>query len=317
LDALRLAWTEQQHAHEPLERLAQRVEATRAEADHYTRAEAVLAPLRERVHAGWAAADAADQAGTGAQAALDARAEQLAAALRQAWEADLPAADHAAATLAAGPGRLGLHRAGVRDAAQALDTWTAKWQPVLDDAPSGLASRPAAFPSTTDRIGAAIYHYAQARAAHELPEHTTRLHAATQARERSDAAAHAYYTARAEMQREADNHGVPYHEYDTGAAEELPALTEQLHQAREHAATADQRVQRLEADPALTGHPYKTTLLDAAHISWTHDREQASHAAHLRAGRDDGAAARERVRAHQNELDYSPGFDHSGPSIGR
>jgi hypothetical protein len=56
---------------------------------------------------------------------------EVLAALHQAWDAQLVHAEHAAGTLAAGPGRLGIHRGRVRTAQQHLDTWTATWSPVF------------------------------------------------------------------------------------------------------------------------------------------------------------------------------------------
>ena len=146
------------------------------------------------------ALERADQAATGCAAILTERAEQHAARLlRQTWDAQLPAAEHAARTIAAGPGRLGIHRGRVRDAQQHLDTWTATWSPVFagsDLDPRQIAARPIVFASHVQRVTDALDEHARRLAAADHPDQAARLHAAQQARERYDAAAAAYHQTR-------------------------------------------------------------------------------------------------------------------------
>jgi exodeoxyribonuclease V alpha subunit len=127
---LRTAWTDQLTAHRQLEHLQQRLEHVRAQAGWEAHCQQVLAPLEAARDAARTALQRADQASTGCAAILTERAEQHAAALRQTWDTQLIHAEHAARTLAAGPGRLGIHYGRVRDSQQHLDTWTATWSPI-------------------------------------------------------------------------------------------------------------------------------------------------------------------------------------------
>jgi hypothetical protein len=124
---LRTAWTDQLTAHRHLERLEEHLEHVQAQAAWEAHCQQALAPLETAREAARAALEHADQASTGSAAILTARADLHAAALHQAWDAQLVEAEHAAQTIAAGSGRLGIHRGRVREAAEHLGTWTATW----------------------------------------------------------------------------------------------------------------------------------------------------------------------------------------------
>ena len=98
------------------------------------------------------------------------RAEHHAAALRQAWDTQLVHAEHAARTIAAGPGRLGIHRGRVRDAQQHLDTWTAT-------VVTGVR-RQRPRPATSSRPGRSSSGSHVQRVTDALDEHARRLAAA-------------------------------------------------------------------------------------------------------------------------------------------
>src|SRR5207344_844210 len=131
-------------------------------------------------------------AATGCAAILTERAAQHAAALRQTWDTQLIHAEHAARTIAAGPGRLGIHRGRVRNAQQHLDTWTATWSPVFagsDLDPRQIAARPIVFGSHVQRVADALDEHARRLAAADHPDEAARLRELHNAREQYEAAA--------------------------------------------------------------------------------------------------------------------------------
>src|SRR5205823_5414654 len=80
-------------------------------------------------------------------------------ALRHAWDAELVAADHAAETIAAGPGRLSIHRGRVRDAHEHLDRWEARWREMLAGSeldPARLRYGPAVWRSSVEPVADAL-----------------------------------------------------------------------------------------------------------------------------------------------------------------
>ena len=223
---LRTAWTDQLTAHRQLERLQERLDHVQAQAGWEAHCQQVLAPFETAREAAGTALERADQASTGCAAILTERAEHHAAALRQTWDTQLVHAEHAARTIAAGPGRLGIHRGRVRNAQQHLDTWTATWSPVFagsDLDPRQIAARPIVFGSHVQRVTDALDEHARRLAAADHPDEAARLHAAQQARDRYDAAAAAYHQTRHNLQQR--SHLPVYH---TGAASQLPELTERV-----------------------------------------------------------------------------------------
>jgi exodeoxyribonuclease V alpha subunit len=215
-------------------------------------------------------------------------------------------ADQAARTIAAGPGRLGMHRGRVRDAKQHLDAWAATWSPMVVDGDLDLrqlARRPVAYPSTVPQVAFALHQHAQRLAAAEHPDQATRLGAARQARARYDAVAASYHEARRQLEQLSHQ---PV--YDTGAAELIPDLTDRLAAAGHRVAAADQRVQRLSADPAIIGQPDPDALLETARATWNVE-QIVDH--QQRAFRPSDTA-----RSIRHEPHPTPQIDH-GPSIGR
>jgi exodeoxyribonuclease V alpha subunit len=306
LDELRRAWSEQLAAHSNLQQLQQQLEQVTAQAAWEARYQRILGPLEAERDAARVVAQRADQSAAGCAAVLTARAEQHAAALRQAWDAQLVDADRSACTLDAGPGRLRVHRGRIRDAQQHLATWTAARAPVFADTDVDrhqLSVRPLAFPSNVPLIGEALYLHAQRLAAGDLPDHAARLDAARHARERYDSAATAYHQARRELEQVAHR---PV--YDTGAVVLIPELTNNLDAARRHVLAADQRVDRLSSDPAITSRPDPHTLLDSTRAAW--------HADQIEAHQQWGFSHSRPARSLGHEPAPVPHIDH-GPSIGR
>ena len=204
--------------------LKARRDHTQREADLYQRAEAVLAPLREQMHTVRDEAQRAEQHAASSQAVLAERAEQIAAALRAAWDADLTAVAHAAVTVHAGTGRLGIHRGRVRTAQQQLEDWVGRVaagvrRPAREPV-AGLTA-PDAFPSSSPRVAEALVDCAQQRAAAELPDHVARLGSAERACAAATQAGDVYYQTVAEIVRR-DRHHCGY---DNGAADLLPSCT--------------------------------------------------------------------------------------------
>ena len=303
---LRAAWTDQLTAHRHLQRLAERLEHFQAQAAWEAHCQQALAPLETQRDAARTALERADQTAAGCAAVLTGRAEHHATALHQAWDAQLVHAEHAAGTLAAGPGRLGIHRGRVRTAQQHLDTWTATWSPVFaggDLDPRQIAARPIVFGSHVERVSDALGEHARRLAAADHPDEAARLRAAQQARDRYLAAAAAYQQTRRHLQQR--SHLPVYH---TGAASQLPDLTEQVEDAQHRVRSADQRIDRLTNDPAITSHPNLRALLQHARTDWV--TEQAAAYQH--------AASRASSPVQSTRHDSSPihPVDH-GPSLGR
>ena len=284
---------------------AERLEHVHAQAAWETHCQQALAPLETQREAARTALERADQKSTGCAAILTDRAEHHAAALRQTWDTQLVHAEHAARTLAAGPGRLGIHRGRVHNAQQHLDTWTATWSPVFagsDLDPRQIAARPIAFGSHVQRVTDALDEHARRLAATDHPDEAARLHAAQQARDRFDAAAAAYHQTRANLQQRSH---LPVSR--TGAAGQLPELTERVQDAQHRVRSADQQIERLTTDPAITSHPDPRALLGHAHTGWA--TEQAAH--HQAASRPSSP-----VRSIRHDPAPIHHIDH-GPSLGR
>ena len=302
LAGLRSAWTDQLTAHLHLERL----EHVQAQAAWEAHCQVVLAPFETAREAARTTLEHADQKSTGCAAVLTERAAHHAAALHQTWDTHLVHAEHAARTIAAGPGRLGIHRGRVRTAHQHLDTWTATWSPVFagsDLDPRRIAARPIVFGSHVQRVSDALGEHARRLAAADHPDEASRLHAAELAREQYQAAAAGYQQTRANLQQR--SHLPVYH---TGAASQLPELTERVQDAQHRVRSVNQRIERLSDDPAITSHPDPRALLQQARTGWV--TEQA--AAHQQAA----SRASSPVRSTRHDPAPIHHVDH-GPSLGR
>ena len=278
---LRSAWTDQLTAHQHLQRLEERLDQVQAQAAWETHCRQVLAPLETAREAACTTLERADQAAAGCAAVLTARADLHAAALHQAWDAQLVHAEHAARTVAAGSGRLGIHCGRVRNAEQHLDTWTATWSPVFagsDLDPRQIAARPIVFGSHVQPVTDALGEHARRLAATDHPDKVARLDAAQQARDRYLAAGAAYQQARANLQQRSH---LPVS--TTGAASQLPELIERVEVAQHRVASTDQRVATLSLDPAITSHPDPRALLRHAHAGWATEQAAVHHQAAARA----------------------------------
>jgi exodeoxyribonuclease V alpha subunit len=274
LKQLRLAWRDQLIAQTQLENLQHRLELATAEAAWWQHCQAVLVPLERARDTTHLAADRAGQAAAGCAERLTASTEHHLAQLRHAWDSDLPRAAAAAAAIATGPGRLGLHRGRLHQAETDLDRWSGAWRPVLTGAgldPETLTRWPAAHPSSAPDIRAALERHAHHRAAAENPDDAQRLDHARQAGQRYETAANAYYQLRSDLQRRSHQ---PL--YGTGATDEIPDLTSQVTAAEHRVQQADRHAERLYRDPAITSHADHPTLLATAQTAWLEDAIAAS-----------------------------------------
>jgi thymidine kinase len=266
LAELRTAWTEQLTAHQHLQRLEERLEHVQAQTGWETHCQRVLAPLETRRDATRTVVEQAYEKAAGCAGVLTARADLHAAALHHAWDAQLIEAEHAAQTIAGGSGRLGIHRGRVREAAEHLATWTATWSAVFADSnvdPREIAQRPIVFASLVERVADAIEEHARRLATADHPDHAARLRELHNAREQYEAAAAAYHQTRDNLQERSH---LPL--YDTGAASQLPELTERVEDVQHRVRSVDQRIERLTNDPAITSHPDPRALLQHAHTGW-------------------------------------------------
>jgi hypothetical protein len=98
------------------------------------------------------------------------------------------------------------------------------------------------------------------------------------------------------------------HAQRLAVAELIPDLTDRLAAAGHRVAAADQRVQRLSADPAIIGQPDPDALLETARATWNAE-QIVDH--QQRAFRPSDTA-----RSIRHEPHPTPQIDH-GPSIGR
>jgi hypothetical protein len=194
----------------------------------------------------------------------------------------------------------------VRYAQQHLDTWATRWTDVFADSdldPQAIRQRPVGYRSTVRQVADALYQQAQRLAATDHPQQAARLRAAERAREDYDAAAAAYHQGRRELEQLSHQ---PL--YDTGAAELIPDLTDRLAAAGHGVAAADQRVQRLSADPAIIGQPDPDALLETARATWNAEQIVDHQQRPFRPS--------DTARSIRHEPHPTPHIDH-GPSIGR
>lgn len=104
--------------------------------------------------------------------------------------------------------------------------------------------------------------------------------------------------------------------YDSGAAQEVAELTRRVDAARQAAARADQRVAGLIADPALTHHPDRDTLLTAARTDW-HLQRRAAQLHRATGAADVPRPDRVRPDRVRPEPTYRGAGIDRGPAIGR
>jgi hypothetical protein len=156
---------------------------------------------------------------------------------------------------------------------------------------------------TVRQVADALYQQAQRLAATDHPQQAARLRAAERAREDYDAAAAAYHQGRRELEQLSHQ---PL--YDTGAAGLIPELTERLESTQQRVRRADQRVDRLVSDPAITSQPDPQTLLEAAKAAWTAEQVAPDQHAAFRPSSP--------IRSLRHEPYPTQQIDHC-PSMGR
>ncbi|MDP9092686.1 MAG: hypothetical protein M3N95_07030, partial [Actinomycetota bacterium] len=217
----------------------------------------------------------------------------------------------------AGTGRLGRGRGGVNAAQQRLNTWAEQWRPVLDELPARLAD-PAALSAGwhAERVNSALEERTRQLVADELPHQMQLVRAAETANQTATQAKTAYLTATAAAQHRA----TILHAASgwRGIAEELPRLTEQTTQARERLDTAEQRIEQLTTDPAITSQPNPESFLANARTHWVGEQLKAELAAQQRATAA-SAHLTDPTRHYGPSTGPSYRHDHGrdGPSFGR
>ena len=271
LGQLSAAWTEQDRARDRLQGIERSLATTEKQAAWWEHCQDVLTPLEQRYETARTANETANQASAGCAGVLAEAAEGIAADLRHAWDAQLWDAEADARIVAAGPGRLGLHRARVRDASQRLDGWAAAWGPAFPGTyptMDAILAHPAGYASGVPAVSQALYQHARHLAAAQHPEPASRLRHAQQARAGYDQAAHTYFGAQRDLREQS-----PLPMYDVGSATALPALRAQTRAARDRAEKADQHVQQLRNAPQISSQPEPTSVLTAAHDRWERERQ--------------------------------------------
>lgn len=153
------------------------------------------------------------------------------------------------------------------------------------------------------RVADALEEHARRLATADHPDHAARLRELHNAREQYEAAAAAYHQTRDNLQQRW--HLPVYH---TGAASQLPELTKRVQDAQHRVRSADQLIERLTNDPAITRHPNPRALLQHAHTGWATEQAAAHQQA---ASRTPGL-----VRSIRHDPAPIHHVDH-GPSLGR
>jgi len=313
LDRLLVAWTEQDLAQGRLRNIEHRLAYTEKKAGWWEHCRGALTPLEERYETARTANEHADQASAGCADVLAGASDRIADGLRQAWDAQLWDAEQDARIVAAGPGRLGLHRARVRDATQRLDVWAGTWAPAFPGTypnMDAIRSHPAGYASGVPAVGQALYQHARHLAAAQHPEQAMPLRQAQQAWAGYDQAATAYFGMQRDLRAQSS---LPM--YDVGSADALPGLRAEARAVRERAGRADQRVQQLRNGPVITSQGDPTGMLTAARGRWEHERQVELTAA--RYGHRSAPRPASHRPAPEHDLPYYTPHVPRGPGIGR
>jgi hypothetical protein len=308
LQPLPAAWSEQVAAYQYLSDLRGALGSTQAQAARWAQCAPTLEPLQKRLAIARAAEEHATPAAAGCADMLADAAERIARDLRTAWNAQIRDAEQDARVIAAGPGRLALHRTRVRDAAARLDVWAARWGPAFGEGyPTieDIRRHPAGYSSGAPAVGQALYARARHLAAAEHPDATSRLRRAQHASAAHLQAVGAYSDA---MRALSEQSFVA--DYYQGADRYLPDLHAHVDAAQTRAEQADQHVQQLSRHPAITSQPDPPAVLAAARTRWAADRDARQRAAR------DTTRNLTYSRHHSQAHDLTPG-QARGPSIGR
>jgi hypothetical protein len=290
LDDLRAAWTVQAGAEARLEAALGRRDLLRDIVTVTARRDTDLPPLRRALEDARTAAQTTAATLRQLEPVVTAHADEQAAALTDAWDAQRQPARDAAGVVRDGAGRFGQHRAAVRQAHTHLDQWAAAWRPYLPAIPTD-ADQVVAFAGWFD----------------DTPRHhqTLRVHARQAAEQvqpgylaAREAAHHAEkdMTAAWSSLRQAEQHySIALQHYGSLGQVDNPA--ERLTDAQA-AVTAEEstltaaraRISALRAEPAVRTQPGE--VVELARADWQADRD---HAAALRQLRWAAQADRERA----------------------
>ncbi|HEX7355023.1 MAG TPA: MobF family relaxase [Mycobacteriales bacterium] len=313
LGELFAAWTEQEDAHYWQRNSEHRLATTEAHATWYEHSQQILRPLEDRYQIARGAKERAEHAAAGSADVLAEATRRIAEQLRRQWDAQLREAREWARVVAAGPGRLGVHRGRVADATMRLDVWAYTWTDAFPGPHPDLEKvrgYPAGYASGVPAVNTALYQHAGHLAAAEHPEQAALLRGAEQAHAAYDTAASAYFGAQRDLREQSS---LPT--YDTGAAASLLGQRAKTLAAQQRAETADEQVARLRADPAISSQPDPAGVLAAAGDRWARQRE-TELASRLFAHRAERPASH--PPAPEEDLPYQHSLDVSrGPSIGR
>jgi hypothetical protein len=209
LDELRRAWREEADLADQLGKL-EPIAAAMADVVAICAERDATVPALKRTYqqAQDVAADASAVAER-IEAEIAAHAAGLAAALAREWDQQRSAATRAAQTLAAGPGRLGVHLAAVRRASEELFAWSVRWQPHLPAMPTRLEdiTRYARWPQDAERLREAFGVSARQAAEHARPDYSAAVADRAAADQRRDVAWRRYSDARDHYGRQLWPHG--------------------------------------------------------------------------------------------------------------
>ena len=290
LDELRTAWTAEAAAEARLEDSRHRRDLLREILTVTEHRDADLPPLRRAYDETRAAAQSSAATLSRLERVVTAHADELAATLTDAWDAQRQPARDAARVVREGTGRLGQRRAAVRHARADLDAWAAEWRPYLP-----------AIPHDFDQVVAVAGWFDDTSRHHEI----LRVHA----RETAEQAHPGYLAARdaardaeaaktaawSSLRRAEQHYSIGLQHYGSlghieHAAERL-ADTETAIATDEATLTAARgRISAIRAEPTLRARPAE--VVDLARADWQADRDHAAAWRNLRA-----AAQADRERA--------------------
>ena len=298
LEELRRAWSIEAGAESRLEDVRYRVEILREVVAVTEKRDAVLPDLHRTYDQARTHAETAITWQQRLEPAVTASSKDTAAALKDAWDAQRPAAREAAQTVRAGTGRLGQRRAAVRDAHEQLAAWSSAWRPHLPAMPTdpGEMVAFAAWFDDTPRHHAHFDSHARRLAEQARPDYVAARTAAHDAYAAASSALNKLHQVERRYSMALAHYG------SLGHAENPAKLLAQSEQAvagdEALLRTVREQIGALRAEPTLRTLPAETVEL--ARADWTADRAAL------------GAAREDRMREQRRDQTRDLGWGSRG-----
>jgi hypothetical protein len=280
LHDLRTAWTVEAAAESRLEDAVRRRDLLRDIVTLTERRDTDLPPLRRAHEHARTAAQACAATLRQLEPLVTARADEQAAALTAAWDAQRQPARDAADIVREGAGRFGQRRAAIREANAHLEEWAAAWRPYLPAFPTeaGQVVAFAGWFDDTPRHHEALRIHARQTAEQTQPGYLPAREAAQDAEQATTAAwsslrkTEQYYSIALQHYGslgQVDNPSARLADAEAAVASEESTLT-----------AARARIGALREDPALRVQPGE--VVELARADWQADRDNAAAMRQLR-----------------------------------